>query len=81
MEDSQIIELYWKKNPDAIAESSRKYGAYCLRISQNILHSNEDAEECLNDTWLHAWNYCSRTDLFADCTDHFFIILISHCRK
>lgn len=56
MEDRQIIELYWQKNADAIAETARKYGAYCFAIADNILHNTEDSEECVNDTWLHAWN-------------------------
>ncbi len=56
MEDSQIIELYWQKNADAISETANKYGAYCFAIAENILHNTEDAEECVNDTWLHAWN-------------------------
>lgn len=56
MEDSQIIELYWQKNTDAISESANKYGAYCFTIADNILHNTEDSEECVNDTWLHAWN-------------------------
>ena len=56
MEDSQIIELYWQKNADAISETANKYGAYCFMIAQNILHNIEDSEECVNDTWLHAWN-------------------------
>lgn len=56
MEVSQIIELYWRKNADAISETSSKYGAYCYTIADNILHSIEDSEECVNDTWLHAWN-------------------------
>ena len=56
MEDSQIIELYWQKNADAISETARKYGAYCFAIAENILHSTEDSEECVNDTWLRAWN-------------------------
>ena len=56
MEDSQIIELYWQKNTDAISETANKYGAYCFAIAQNILHNTEDSEECVNDTWLHAWN-------------------------
>ena len=56
MEDSQIIELYWQKNTDAISETANKYGAYCFMIAQNILHNIEDSEECVNDTWLHAWN-------------------------
>ena len=56
MEDHQIIELYWQKNADAISETSSKYGAYCFTIADHILHSAEDSEECVNDTWLHAWN-------------------------
>lgn len=56
MEDRQIVELYWQKNPDAISETAGKYGAYCFAIADNILHSAEDSEECVNDTWLHAWN-------------------------
>lgn len=56
MEDAQIVELYWQKNADAISETANKYGAYCFTIANNILHSAEDSEECVNDTWLHAWN-------------------------
>jgi len=56
MEDSRIIALYWQKSADAISESNRKYGAYCFTIANNILHNNEDSEECVNDTWLNAWN-------------------------
>lgn len=56
MEDKQILELYWERNPDAIRESGKKYGSYCLAIADQILHCKEDSEECLNDTWLHAWN-------------------------
>ena len=56
MKDSRIIELYWQKNADAIKETDSKYGAYCFAIADNILHNKEDAEECVNDTWLNAWN-------------------------
>jgi len=56
LEDGQIVELFWQKNADAISETANKYGAYCFTIADNILHSAEDSEECVNDTWLHAWN-------------------------
>jgi RNA polymerase sigma factor, sigma-70 family len=55
MEDSKIIELYWARSEDAISETAHKYGRYCHYISYNILHSNEDAEECVNETYLGAW--------------------------
>ena len=56
LEDSQIVELYWQKNADAISETANKYGPYCFTIADNILHCAEDSEECVNDTWLHTWN-------------------------
>lgn len=56
MEDSQIIQLYWDRNQAAIPATSQKYGNYCQSIAQNILGNNQDAEECVNDTYLSAWN-------------------------
>ena len=56
MEDAKIVDLYWKRNERAIDESSQKYGSYCHTIACNILANIEDAKECVNDTWLGAWN-------------------------
>ena len=56
MEDAAIIDLYWARSQQAIAESEIKYGAYCHAIALRILNRTEDAEECVNDTWLRAWN-------------------------
>ena len=56
MEDAQIIELYFQRNVEAIKETNNKYGSYCFSVAKNILHSKEDSEECVNDTWLKAWN-------------------------
>lgn len=55
MKDHEIIDLYWKRLENAISATAEKYGKYCHSISYNILHSREDAEECVNDTWLGAW--------------------------
>lgn len=56
MEDGQIVALYWARDVRAVDESQRKYGVFCTRLSENILSSREDAEECVSDTWLRAWN-------------------------
>lgn len=56
MEDSEIIELYFSRNEQAIQESARKYGKYCRSIAYGILENKEDTDESLNDTWLKAWN-------------------------
>lgn len=56
MEDSKIIDLYFNRSETAITETSLKYGNYLGCISRNILYNNEDAAECVNDTYLHAWN-------------------------
>ena len=56
MEDRDIIEMYFARDERAISETSSKYGSYCGSIAMNILGSREDTEECVNDTWLRAWN-------------------------
>ena len=56
MEDSVIVALYWERNESAIKETSDKYGRYLTKIAWNILADREDAEESVNDTYLHAWN-------------------------
>lgn len=56
MEDEKIIDLYWERSQEAIARTEEKYGTYCSRIAWNILSSREDCEECVNDTWMRAWN-------------------------
>ncbi len=56
MEDKTIVELYWQRNEDAVAVTQQKYGRYCHSIAYNILLSDEDAEECVNDTYLKVWN-------------------------
>jgi len=55
-EDETIIDLYFAREERAIAETGKKYGGYCRSIAFNILHSHEDTEECVSDTWLHTWN-------------------------
>jgi len=56
MDDSKIIDLYFKRSEDAIAMTSEKYGKYCYRIAYNILNDREDTAESVNDTYLGAWN-------------------------
>lgn len=55
MKDHEIIDLFWERDENAIAETADKYGGYCYSIAYNILCNREDAEECVNDTWLMAW--------------------------
>ena len=54
MEDQQIIRLFFERSEQAITELSRKYGALCFQIADNILDDRQDAEECVNDAWLGA---------------------------
>lgn len=55
MHDEDIIALYWVRSESAIAETASVYGKYCHKIAMNILANNEDADECVNDTYAHAW--------------------------
>ena len=56
MEDSRIIDLYWSRDEQAIPETDQKYGSYCHRIAYRILSDELDSEECVSETYLHAWN-------------------------
>lgn len=56
MNDREIISLYWNRDERAIPATAEVYGAYCYTIAHNILALSQDAEECVNDTYLRAWN-------------------------
>ena len=56
MEDEEIIRLYWNRSEEAVVATSEKYGSYCTAIALRILGFVQDAEECVSDTWLRAWN-------------------------
>ena len=56
MTDAEILELFGARSEDAIRETEKKYAGYCRSVSYGILGSREDAEECVTDTLLRAWN-------------------------
>lgn len=56
MTDGEIVRLFWKRNEAALEHTRTKYGSYCRSIAFGILHNGEDAEECVNDSLLNAWN-------------------------
>lgn len=56
MDDAKIIDLYWQRSEAAILETETKYGHYLFSIANRILPFREDAQECVNDTYLDAWN-------------------------
>lgn len=56
LEDNKIIDLFFQRSEQAIQELDSKYGKICHKISYNILNSRQDAEECVNDAYLAAWN-------------------------
>ncbi len=71
MEDSAIIELFRQRSEDALAEAAAKYNRYCLKIAVNILRNDEDARECVSETWFRAWRAIppacpDRLDAFRD---------------
>ena len=56
MRDDEIVELYWQRDEQAIKETDIKYKAFLLSLANNFLHDECDVEECLNDTYMSAWN-------------------------
>lgn len=56
MDDSGIIELFFERSEQAIAELKLKYGGIIKKLAENILRDKQDAEECVNDTYFDMWN-------------------------
>jgi len=56
MDDSHIVRLFWERDESALAETDRKYRTYLNRIAYNVLQNEQDAQECVNDAYLRAWN-------------------------
>ena len=56
MNDNEIVDLFWNRDETALSETAKKYGAFCQSIAFRILRSFEDAEECVNDSYLNCWN-------------------------
>ncbi len=56
MDDAKIVQMYFDRDEQAIPATADKYGNYCTSIANNILGNHEDAEECVNDTYLNTWN-------------------------
>lgn len=56
MDDTKILELFWARSQEAVSAVTERYGALCRAVAGNILANPRDAEECVNDVWLAAWN-------------------------
>ena len=56
MLDEEIVNLYWKRDERAVQETKTAYGKYLFKIAYNVLADFEDSRECVNDTYLAAWN-------------------------
>ncbi len=56
MSDRETVLKFLARDESAISEAKDLYGKYCLYIAGNITGSPQDAEECLNDVLLAAWN-------------------------
>ena len=67
MNDKEILRLFFDRDETALKAVSEKYGSYCMKIAENITGSREDAEECVNDALLNAWESIppKRPELFS----------------
>lgn len=55
LDDSEIIEMFFDRDENALTALSKKYGGYCASIANNILRNREDSEECVNDAYMKTW--------------------------
>ena len=73
MSDDEIVKLYADKDEKAIAATKKKYHNYLYKISFQILGNHEDAEECLDDVFLEAWNAAS--NIYEGCLQAFLALI------
>lgn len=76
MEDADIIDLYFARNEDAIRQTDITYGRQLNTLAQQMLHSREDAEESVSDTYLAAWK-----SIPPHRPSFFFAFLAAICRN
>lgn len=76
MDDNKIISLYFQRREEAIQETDRRYGQKLYHISDNIVHNEEDAQECVSDTYLKTWQTIPPTR-----PEHFFAYIAKICRN
>ena len=75
MEDAEIVALFWSRDDGAIPAAQARYGGRLLRLAEQLLHSPQDAEECVNDTWLRAWRAIP-----PERPENLFAYLVRVCR-
>ena len=76
MDDSMIVDLYWNRDDRAIGATADKYGAKLSHLAENMLRVREDAEECVNDTYLRTWN-----SIPFNKPEHLFGYIAKICRN
>ena len=76
MEDREIVELFWARDEGAIPAAQERYGARLTALTERLLGSSQDAEECVNDTWLRAWRAIP-----PERPENLFAYLVRVCRN
>lgn len=76
MTDLEIIELYCRRQEEAVTETDRAHGRQLRILAERIVGNTQDAEECVNDTYWTAW----RT-IPPERPAHFYGYLAVICRR
>ena len=76
MNDSAILDMYWARDEEAIRQTEKAYGKKLNRLALGIVANLEDAQECVSDTYLKAWQ-----TIPPKRPDHFFAYLAKICRN
>ncbi len=54
--DEEIIQLFCNRDEEALRAVERQYGHYLRTVAERITGDRRDAEECISDVLLKAWN-------------------------
>lgn len=76
MEDNKLLELFFDRNEEAIRHTDQAYGRRLHTLAMVIVKNDQDAQECVSDTYLRTWN-----SIPPQRPKYFFAYLAKICRN
>ncbi len=55
--DERLIDQFLKRDEKVLEEIEGHYGSYCRSVARNILNNATEAQDCVTDAYMHAWNH------------------------
>lgn len=75
LHDVMLLRRVGERRPEALSELYDRHAPMLLALARRILNSAADAEEVLQEVFLHAWNQSSRYDPARSSVSTWLVLL------